>query len=485
MPTVEVDVQVAGQTQRSQFSTQTSDSVWRSVGSSTLCDEFCQFLSPALNIAFAACGDFVAIRMHGQHFVGWQRIHFKVDKKRSIDLALLMQSETDSMRSILERYAINQSFLQSEEVRLAKQCVIQNLTANQLKDKSISEAIDLILPHLMQMQDSSRSSSVRYEFCLQSSARICIAVYCHLCLQGSLTVAFVDETITEILIDGDNKTWVERLGELQRAEPFFSNWEDTLNWLMFHAGQANQELFTERGFCDFALADGSRVHVALPPLARSSGYISLRRHRERSWALDELEAVGSLTKCEADLLRRSICAQHNILIVGSTSSGKTTLLQALAGEFQKNQRVVVLEDVAELRLPHPHCVYLQTRSVGDSALQTVTLEDLVREALRMRPDRLVVGECRGPEAFALLQALHTGHRGSLCTLHGKSIDDALCRFETMVLRAHPSLDVIAVRRMILSSIDLVVFLQRHSDGRRCLADIKVVDGSRNVESRQT
>lgn len=295
---------------------------------------------------------------------------------------------------------------------------------------------------------------------------------------GPLTHILSSPETTEVAFLCPQSCWVESAGSWRETDFPFPSWKHLEMWLLSQSSRVGAELYSSRGFSDFALGSGSRVHVAFSPVTRGAGNVTIRCHRARPWSLAELSRNGMMDSSSLEILLGAIERQLNILIVGATSTGKTTLLSALLEECGASERLIVLEDVPELHLSNPHVVYLQSRGTVASTQLRVTLDDLVREALRMRPDRLIIGECRGPEAYSLLQALHTGHRGSLCTLHGNSVEDALDRFQALVLQGQSSLSEKLVERMIASSIDLAVLLKRDQSGRRYVADVRFVNGGR-------
>lgn len=289
----------------------------------------------------------------------------------------------------------------------------------------------------------------------------------YLYAEGPLTSVLRRENVREVMFNGHKECWVEREGGITDIPSPFTSWDDLRAWLLHHSSVAGCELETSRGCSDFALATGARVHVALAPIAREEGYVSIRCHRDQLCSLEALVKQGTVTEEQRRTLLDWVISKKNILVAGATSSGKTTLLRALAECVDAQERIVILEDVPEIRLKHRNCVYLKTIE-GDPDVShcSVSLEDLLREALRMRPDRLIVGECRGREAFALIQALHTGHRGSFSTLHANSPQDALRRLEALLVRAEPTLSSSVVRHLILGAFDAVVFLERDSQMKR-------------------
>lgn len=286
--------------------------------------------------------------------------------------------------------------------------------------------------------------------------------------EGPLTRWLRMSGTQEILFNGHDECWIERGGQLYRHSSPFVSWDDLHAWLSRQSMLAGVDLISPRGCVDFSMACGARVHLAHAPVSRNFGYVSIRCHREGGFSLAELSSAQLVSPEQCAILESWITERKNILIAGATSSGKTTLLKALVESVSADERIIVLEDVAELKLTHDHVVYLQTfESLEPEIRRSIGLESLVREALRMRPDRLVVGECRGHEAFALVQALHTGHRGSMSTVHANSAKDALSRLETMMIRAEPSLDSRVVRTLVRGAFDAVIFVERiHGVGRR-------------------
>jgi pilus assembly protein CpaF len=278
---------------------------------------------------------------------------------------------------------------------------------------------------------------------------------------GPLEAVLADENATEVMVNGPGRpVWVERDGRLQALDLVI---DETTVGLLVERVVAPLGLRADRTapLVDARLPDGSRVNVAVPPLAVDGPYVTIRRFGARTITLEETcaaEVAGLL----ADAVRRRM----NIVVSGGTGAGKTTLLNALAGCIPAGERIVTVEDAAELRLPLDHVVRLEARPANAEGVGGASVRALVRNALRMRPDRIVVGEVRGGEALDMLQAMNTGHEGSLSTCHANSAADAMRRLETMVLMADAALPLVAVRDQIAASIDLVVQVTRAADGRR-------------------
>jgi pilus assembly protein CpaF len=284
-----------------------------------------------------------------------------------------------------------------------------------------------------------------------------------------------DPSITEVIVNGPAEIWVERRGRLQRAALRFDDTGALRDACVRLAARAGRRLDDAQPMVDARLADGSRLNVVLPPLAPDGPLLTLRRFAPRPFTLTELVELGSLSQADADLLDCCVRSRLSILISGGTSSGKTSLLGALAARIDASERIVTVEDAAELRIDRPHVARLEARGASLEGTGEVGIRELVRNALRMRPDRLVVGEVRGGEALDMLQAMTTGHDGSLTTVHAKSPDDALRRVELLALMAGLELPYAAVREQVASAFDVVVQVARRSDGERRLVSIEGVE----------
>jgi len=286
----------------------------------------------------------------------------------------------------------------------------------------------------------------------------------------ALEPLLADPAVTEVMVNGRGPVWVERAGALA---PTAIELPERTIYQLIERVVAPLGLRVDRTspLADARLADGSRVNVVVPPLAVDGPCLTIRRFGARAVALD-----ASCTPGVAALLRWAVRGRLNILVCGGTGAGKTTLLNALAAAIPDGERVVTVEDAAELRLPGSHVVRLEARPATADGLGAVTVRALVRNALRMRPDRIVVGEVRGGEALDMVQAMNTGHEGSLSTCHANSPADALRRVETMVLMSDVALPLTAVREQLVSALDLVVHVARHRDGTRRVEAVAEVAG---------
>ena len=285
---------------------------------------------------------------------------------------------------------------------------------------------------------------------------------------GPLEVVLADDTVTEVMVNGPGRVWVERAGRLEVLDVALTSAEVEL---LIERVVAPLGLRVDRSspLVDARLPDGSRVNVVVPPLALDGPCLTIRRFGARPIPLDDVAPSGV-----AALLRWAILARSNILVSGGTGAGKTTLLNALAGCIPAGERIVTIEDAAELRLPLEHVVRLEARPPNAEGAGEVRIRALVRNALRMRPDRIIVGEVRGAEALDMLQAMNTGHEGSLSTCHANSPADALRRLETMVLSGSAALPLAAVREQLASALDLVVQVARTVGGRRAVVAVDEV-----------
>jgi pilus assembly protein CpaF len=288
---------------------------------------------------------------------------------------------------------------------------------------------------------------------------------------GPLEPLLRDRGVDEILVCGTAPVWVERGGRLVQSEVRFASEAELRHAIERILAPLGRRADEAEPICDARLPDGSRVNVVLPPLALDGPLLSIRRFRPRGFAPADLVAHGTVAPPLLDFLGRAVAARCTLLICGGTGSGKTTTLGALAAFIDPAERVVTIEDAAELRLTLPHVVRLEARPPNLEGRGEVTIRRLVRNALRMRPDRIIVGEVRGPEALDLLVALSTGHAGSLCTIHAGSGTEALRRLETLALMADVGLPLAAIRDQVADAIDLVVREDRAPDGTRRIVEV--------------
>lgn len=290
-----------------------------------------------------------------------------------------------------------------------------------------------------------------------------------------------DETVTEIMINGEQGIFLERNGRLEAFREGKISKERLEELVVRITGQSNRMINEASPLADARLEDGSRVHVAVFPVALEGPVITIRKFPKQGFTLDDLLENKSLDIGLADFLERVVKAKYNIFVSGSTGSGKTTLLNVLSDFIPKNERIITIEDTAELQIRNvANLVRLEARSSVVEGCREITIRDLLRASLRMRPDRLVIGEVRGAETVDMLQAFNTGHAGSMSTGHGNSTKDMLYRLETMVLMGM-EIPALAVRRQLASGFDLMIHLGRLRDKRRVLLEITEIDGCRDGE----
>ncbi|MFH4663372.1 CpaF family protein [Vibrio cidicii] len=293
---------------------------------------------------------------------------------------------------------------------------------------------------------------------------------------GPLQTLMDDDTISDIMINGHHNVFIERGGLVEKAQIDFIDERQLLDIAKRIASRVGRRVDESSPTCDARLQDGSRVNIVIPPIAIDGTAISIRKFKKQSIDFTKLCEFGAMSPEMAQVLMVAARCRLNILISGGTGSGKTTMLNALSQFISENERIITIEDAAELRLQQPHVVRLETRTAGIENTGMINQRDLVINSLRMRPDRIIVGECRGAEAFEMLQAMNTGHDGSMSTLHANTPRDALARVESMVMMATSSLPLEAIRRTIVSAVDLIIQISRLHDGSRKVMSITEVIG---------
>jgi pilus assembly protein CpaF len=293
---------------------------------------------------------------------------------------------------------------------------------------------------------------------------------------GPLEPLLADPTVSDILVNGPSVVYVERRGKLERTAVRFDSERHLMNVIDRIVSSVGRRIDESSPMVDARLRDGSRVNAIIPPLAIDGPMVSIRRFAVERLSADSLVEYGTLTRTIAAVLEATVKARLNVLISGGTGSGKTTLLNVLSGFIPDDERIVTIEDSAELQLQQPHVVRLETRPANIEGKGEVTQRDLVRNSLRMRPERIVVGEVRGAEALDMLQAMNTGHDGSLTTIHANTPRDALTRIESMVAMSGVNLPAKPLRAQIASAIDVVLQLERQEDGCRRLVSVQEING---------
>ncbi len=299
---------------------------------------------------------------------------------------------------------------------------------------------------------------------------------------GPISELLKDKNITEIMVNGPQEIYIEIDGRIIKDESVsFINDEHIIRTIQRLIQPLGRTIDSANPMVDSRLSDGSRINAIIPPLSVKGPVITIRKFKDEMVSIEELLRIGTLTPYMARFLSDCVKGKLNIMVCGGTGSGKTTLLNILGGFIDNIERIITIEDAAELRLHQDHVISLETKPVSYEAGNEVTIRDLVINALRMRPDRIIVGECRGKEAFDMLQAMNTGHDGSMTTLHANGTRDALNRLETMVLMSGLEIPIKAIREYIANAIDIVVNIERMTDGKRKITDISEVLGIKNSE----
>lgn len=315
---------------------------------------------------------------------------------------------------------------------------------------------------------------------IEEKADITDQVYSAIRGLGILDSIIHDDTITEVMINGPDHVFIEQNGRVRKISDTFENEQKLEDIIQRVVGMAGREVNQANPIVDTRLPDGSRVNVVLPPISLNGAIVTIRKFSKEPMTIAKLIEYGSITQEIADVLEILVKAKYNIFICGGTGSGKTTFLNAVSHFIPKDERIITIEDSAELQIEGlDNLVSLETRNANTAGVGAVTIRDLIRSSLRMRPERIIVGEVRGAEALDMLQAMNTGHDGSLSTGHANSTKDMLSRLETMVLTGAEGLPLDAVRQQIASAIDIIIHLSRLRDRSRKTMEITEVTGYEN------
>ena len=351
-----------------------------------------------------------------------------------------------------------------------KKYVIENLQLSEMSNEELKESIEKIV-----------EQSLQGVYCsLKDRADIVNGVYSSIRGFGILDSILSDDTITEVMINGPDNIFIEKSGRLFKLDSKFESQRRLEDVIQRIVGLAGREVNQANPICDTRLPDGSRVNVVLPPIALCGPTLTIRKFSKTPMTIEKLIEYKSITQEIADKLELLVRAKYNIFISGGTGSGKTTFLNALSNFIPKDERVITIEDSAELQIKGiKNLVSLETRNANASGAGQITIRDLIKSSLRMRPERIIVGECRGGEALDMLQAMNTGHDGSLSTGHANSTVDMLSRLETMVLQGAAGLPLEAIRQQIASAVDIIIHLSRLRDKSRKTMEITEVVGYEN------
>ncbi len=362
----------------------------------------------------------------------------------------------DSLRQLLSR-------------KLLDQLNVNQISLKQLDSQEVRESARLKLRKLI----GSLTFPQGFEF---SPEEIEQQVFDEVMGLGPLEQLLADPKVTEIMVNRRNQIFVERAGKLTLSPVYFSSDQALLNVIERIVSTVGRRIDTSSPIVDARLLDGSRVNAVIPPLALKGPNLTIRRFSKTPISVPQLVGWDSLTEDMASFLQFIVEEKKNVMISGGTGSGKTTLLNALSSFIPDDERIVTVEDAAELQLQQAHVISLETRPANLEGVGAVTIRDLVKNTLRMRPDRIIVGECRGAEALDMLQAMNTGHDGSMTTAHANTPEDMLRRLETMVLMAGMDLPLRAIREQICSALSVIVQQTRRRNGKRCVTDISWIKG---------
>lgn len=351
-----------------------------------------------------------------------------------------------------------------------KQYVTDNLSLSKMTDQDLEEKIEELV-----------ISRLGNQYCsIGQRASIVQQIFSSIRGFGLLDSIISDDTITEVMINGPENIFIEQDGRLFKLDKQFESQRKLEDVIQRIVGLAGREVNQANPICDTRLPDGSRVNVVLPPVALCGPTLTIRKFSKTPMTIEKLIEYGSITKEIAARLELLVKAKYNIFISGGTGSGKTTFLNALSNYIPKDERVITIEDSAELQIAGvDNLVSLETRNANAAGAGQITIRDLIKSSLRMRPERIVVGEVRGGEALDMLQAMNTGHDGSLSTGHANSTEDMLSRLETMVLQGAAGLPLEAIRQQIASAVDIIIHLSRLRDKSRKTMEITEVAGYEN------
>lgn len=351
-----------------------------------------------------------------------------------------------------------------------KRYVQDNLPLSKLSDEELQEQVEEIVVQ-----------KLNGIYCpIEKKVSIIQQVYSSIRGFGLLDSIISDDTITEVMINGPENIFIEQSGRLFKLDKQFESQRRLEDIIQRIVGLAGREVNQANPICDTRLPDGSRVNVVLPPIALCGPTVTIRKFSKTPMTIEKLIKYGSLTQEIADKLEMLVKAKYNIFICGGTGSGKTTFLNALSNYIPHDERVITIEDSAELQIVNiDNLVSLETRNANAAGAGEITIRDLIKSSLRMRPERIIVGECRGGEALDMLQAMNTGHDGSLSTGHANSTQDMLSRLETMVLQGSEGLPLEAIRQQIASAVDIIIHLSRLRDKSRKTMEICEIVGYEN------
>ena len=350
--------------------------------------------------------------------------------------------------------------------------LVENMRSQNLDETSSPEAIKEAIRHGIDQvlaEDNRLVSRVERD-------RMAEELFHDMMGLGPIEPLLSDDSISEVMVNGPNSVYIERSGRIEKTDVTFSDGAHLIRVIDRIVSRVGRRIDESSPMCDARLPDGSRVNAIIPPLAIDGAALTIRKFRKDPLKVDSLVEYNSLTQPMAEFLKGCVEARLNVLISGGTGSGKTTLLNVLSSFIPEHERLITIEDAAELQLQQDHVIRLETRPANVEGAGRVDQSELVKNSLRMRPDRIILGEIRGGEALAMLQAMNTGHEGSLATIHANTTRDALARLETMVLMAGMDLPLRAIREQTASAINLILQIERSTDGARRVTSVTEVVG---------
>lgn len=357
----------------------------------------------------------------------------------------------------------NKNLLDDLRTKIVQNLIEENIPSDELLEDYINNEIDRTL--------------VGYDLSTLERRHVFNLIQNEIAGYGPITPLLKDNAITEIMVNAPNEIYVEIDGKIVKDETVsFINDKHIIRTIQRIVQPLGRTIDSANPMVDARLRDGSRLNAVIPPLSLKGPVLTIRKFNKKLESIEDLLRMGSLTVNMARFLEAAVCAKLNIIISGGTGSGKTTLLNILSGFLGEEERIITIEDAAELKLHQKHVISLETRLTNYEGEGEITIRDLVRNSLRMRPDRIIVGEVRGKEAFDMMQAMNTGHEGSITTLHANTPIDAMNRLETMILMNDMEIPVSAIRSYIENAIDLVIQIDRLSDGKRKITSISEVIG---------
>lgn len=363
---------------------------------------------------------------------------------------------------------------QQEIVATLKNYVLSEFPLSQLNDEELQAKIENLVLHKLAGQNLLINEKIAIVKDIYSSIRGF----------GILDGIMSDDTITEVMINGPDNIFIEQKGRVHKLDTTFESERRLEDVIQRIVGLAGREVNQANPIVDTRLPDGSRVNVVLPPISLIGPVVTIRKFSKNPMTIERLIEYGSLTRPIADFLEILVKARYNIFVCGGTGSGKTTFLNALSNYIPKDERIITIEDSAELQIENvPNLVSLETRNANSAGAGAITIRDLIKSSLRMRPERIIVGEVRGAEALDMLQAMNTGHDGSLSTGHANSTRDMLSRLETMVLQGAAGLPLAAIRQQISSAVDIIIHLSRlrdHSRKTMAITEVLGLDEQGNI-----